>query len=289
MGMLSNSRPLLRAGLLTLGVVAVGGLGAVIGCNRDGQPIAPEAANAPGGGATVVEQPGTGDTPALATFDTQFGRAQVVEVRELPGQLACTIRWELEQGPATGELRIDRAEVREGWPGFRAHLRSGDGQEFGFLIEWDAATEGREHIREWTATDRLDLDRSLQDGVILERYDVNGRQLNATLDAEGNLLNAKSVDASVLRTATLNGNATGDRLMTLLAHDDFGPWVAELTRRGSNGGAGCPKWLTRIATPCAYLKCTFGGGVANPLCHVCFATGWACWIAEVGCALADCD
>jgi hypothetical protein len=294
--MLSNSRPSLRAGLLALGVVAAGGLSTVLGCNRDPQPGAPDVTAsldvtaAPVGAAPVILRPGAQGRPALATFETKFGPTDVLDIRRVGGGLACTIRWSGEQGVTTGELSIDRRDVRPGWPGFQAYLRADDGQEFGFLIEWDPAVEGREHIREWTGADRLDLDRSFRDGAIFERYDVNGRQLSVELDEDGNLLGAKAVDTSALRTATLNGNAVGDRLMTLLAQDEFGPWLGRLTVRDRNsGGSGCPRWLSRITQPCAFLKCMFGGGVANPLCHVCVGVSWACWIADVGCALADCD
>ena len=134
---------------------------------------------APVGAAPVILRPGAPGTPALATFETKFGPTDVLDIRRVGGGLACTIRWSAEQGVTTGELSIDRRDVRPGWPGFQAYLRADDGQEFGFLIEWDPAVEGREHIREWTGTDRLDLDRSFRDGAILERYDVNGRQVRS--------------------------------------------------------------------------------------------------------------
>ena len=289
MGMLSNRHRSLRAGLLMLGVIIAGGLGVVIGCGRDDQPRALEIATAPVGTAPVDERSGAEARAALATFETKLGPTEVLEVRRVEGGLAGTVRWGDAQGTTTGDLSIGRRDVRAGWAGFQAHLRARDGQEFGFLVEWDPAVEGHEHIREWTATDRLDLDRSVQDGAILERYDVNGRQLSVALDESGELLGAKSVDASVLQTPTLNGNATGDRLMTLLSQDEFGPWLGRVTVRESNGGGGCPRWLSAFAQPCSLFKCTFGGGVANPLCHVCVGVSWACWLADVGCALADCD
>lgn len=91
--------------------------------------------------------------------------------------------------------------------------------------------------------------------------------------------------------ATLNANSDGIVLASLLNDKNFVDHILQGSHdvEMAAGHKGDPAArVCAIATICGALKCTFGGGMLNPVCVACSGTSLACAIATIGCWIADC-
>jgi len=159
-------------------------------------------------------------------------------------------------------------------------------------------------LRERTAQDQLDIMVSYRNGIIAQDYDLNGKRfyVEYTEEQMDKFLHktnsrgsqAKSVPTDDLsnlsvkyeefiefypENISLNDNTDGVIAMDLLQSDEFSGWMMEDSE--------LPEFNLDIEELCdwakavAPIKCIYGGGWANPICHVAAGIAIACLIVDL--------
>lgn len=180
--------------------------------------------------------------------------------------------------------------------GLTASLHDVDGSILCSVTQrWGASEDSAVHyfMSEKTSLDSLTLHASVDGSDVVERYDYNGATIaleytrgTASEDSAGRAFEDFYENAMNASHGTLEGNPDASVMADMLSDPDFINWVSVsvLPPVQDNGIAkvACDaECVCGIASLCAALKCTFGGGWLNFMCDACFGTSIACAIAAV--------
>ncbi|GAB4324585.1 MAG: hypothetical protein Kow0074_17660 [Candidatus Zixiibacteriota bacterium] len=196
--------------------------------------------------------------------------------------------------PRDRTLRIARSVGDDGSRGITTMLFDEAG---GFIVaanqRWRADVDGIAHsfMSEWTLFDSITTSLSVEGEHRIETYEVAGDTIS--LDY---VVGAPSQDSArdaflqFYNTAewtpahTLDKNADGSMMMALVNNTSFTRWALGSVRSASDTGPlakiACDEecHVCAWAGACSYLKCEFGGGIANVICDACVGVSAACFI-----------
>jgi hypothetical protein len=223
-----------------------------------------------------------------------------VAVDPAESALEIATRWPDES--ISRRIVLQPASREDGWDGFVARSEDRHGLRFGIGLSWSSRERGRARISEWNNEDRLDIEvATLASGGVLEHYDWNGRTRLFERGPEpghSQDMAKRSAWREFYPGSSLDHNLEGERLVQLVLDESFVRWLdrhLESPRRSRTGlrridvvesADGIGDWLN----VCAALKCSFGGGIANPVCHACFGASLAIAVGNLLCeTVADCE
>lgn len=187
------------------------------------------------------------------------------------------------RSPDTGEIRYTTASgkpvvVTPSPGGATFEIRDGD-DVFGFswseegFGEWAVVDGQRESLQ---VEYRADLD------VEVVRYNGKVVQVTRADPAAHSSFEAAVTQAARLKRplseSTLYDNRLGEELVASIGSTlhDLG-----VQQRWVDDDGSCSRELTTVAGACARWKCSLGGGLANPVCHVCIGTTVACVVMAI--------
>jgi hypothetical protein len=173
-------------------------------------------------------------------------------------------------------------------------------------------------IEERTLTDALSIYLESKNSEVFETYEMNGKKTVFRRSLETGTMLASDVDSRLVQRterpvewtpcgepeclklaypagSTLEDNREGNRLMKLLANARFVEWLAislgqeASFRNGMSLTADRGEFDKRRRAMCGWasicnlVKCTFGGGLLNPLCHACMGISFSCMLMFILC------
>jgi len=168
--------------------------------------------------------------------------------------------------------------VRPGPEGVTFEIRDGD-ESFGFswseegFEEW-AVRNGRREALQVEYRSDLDVEVVRYNGKVVQVTRAD-RAVHSSFEA------AVSTVADLerpLSASILYDNSLGEELV-----ESIGTTLHDLgvQQRWVEGDGSCSRELTTVAGACARWKCAFGGGAANPICHVCVGTTVVCVVMAI--------
>jgi len=193
---------------------------------------------------------------------------------------------------------IEYSKEREtDWHGFRASII--DGRNSKFEIDYSRLANGSQsRVVESCGFDRLQIDQEwISESTLKESYHWEGEEISFNFNPDTILDNPQQKDFAAEFQAfypgsSLEDNEDGNRLLSLVNSGSFwqiledqmiaqGFMVPEDKFNWADVGAG--------ATIGAAIKCTFGGGILNPLCIVATCTSIAVAASHLLCLIPGVD
>jgi hypothetical protein len=156
--------------------------------------------------------------------------------------------------------------------GFSSTIMTGDQRMF--EIHWNV--DGS--VWEQTPAERLDIIR-LTDGRDLYRYTNRLSGTSTELLDDGTV--AEDGWYAFFNPATLNYNPDGDRLALVLTSSSVEKQLSKVFPQIGDKKPNATQTLCGLAGTVGQLKCIFGGGVANCLCHVAVGVSVCCAIMDL--------
>jgi hypothetical protein len=230
----------------------------------------------------------------LGVFDTARGKVEVTGLRLLPrtGELVLDLRSPDLEGAGKRRVVLQGAGMSPGWKGFRASIEGGS--RYRMLVAWSETEPGRARLVEETDSDRLAVEIEPEEGgdEVRETYTWNGATRSFRVkDGAQVPLSPLETDFTAFYpgTSSLESTEDGDLLVALLGDEEFQGWVLGEVAGAAGYSTGeisrMPRELNRFCnwiSGCVLLKCSFLG-IYNPICHACFGSAIACFVAFMVC------